>query len=546
MTAAIDITTEQRKTLLALLRRFIPGVAVWAYGSRVKWTARPNSDLDLVAFTTSAQRPQVAELKEALAESNLPFPVDLHVWDEVPERFHEIIRKECVVLQETKQPKSDLGSAGEWQEVTISEIASSQRNALVGGPFGSNLVSSDYVDHGVPVIRGQNMGERWVSGEFAYVTSAKAESLAANLARPGDIVFTQRGTLGQVCLVPEGPFERYLVSQSQMKLTVDREAVEPLFLYYVFRSAEQQDYIRQRAIQTGVPHTNLGILRAIPVLLPPLSQQRAIAHILGTLDDKIELNRRMNETLEAIARALFKSWFVDFDPVRAKAEGRDPGLPNHIADLFPDSFEDSELGEIPKGWRVGCVDDEFDLTMGQSPPGNTYNEVGEGAPFFQGRSDFGFRFPSRRVYCTAPTRLAKKGDTLISVRAPVGDINMASEDCAIGRGVAAARHKSGSRSYTYQFMRSLEEVFARFEAEGTVFGSIGKKDFHAISYVVPPRGLVVGYEGLIAAIDNRIEINDRNFRTLAALRDELLPKLVSGAIRVKDAKECKTLENPVA
>src|SRR6185437_15207677 len=177
--------------------------------------------------------------------------------------------------------------------------------------------------------------------------------------------------------------------------------------------------------------------------LPPIHEQRAIAHILGTLDDKIELNRRMNETLEAMARALFKSWFVDFDPVRAKAEGRDTGLPKHIADLFPDSFEDSELGEVPKGWTVGCVDDEFDLTMGQSPPGSTYNDVAKGLPFYQGRTDFGFRFPTRRVYCTAPTRLAKMGDTLVSVRAPVGDINMAAEDCAIGRGVAAVRHKSG-------------------------------------------------------------------------------------------------------
>ena len=211
-----------------------------------------------------------------------------------------------------------------------------------------------------------------------------------------------------------------------------------------------------------------------------------------------------------------------------------PGLPKHIADLFPDSLEDSELGEIPKGWEVGCIDDEFDLTMGQSPPGNTYNEYGDGLPFYQGRTDFGFRFPTRRIYCTAPTRFAKRGDTLISVRAPVGDINMAGEDCAIGRGVAAARHKTGSRSYSYQFMRSQAEVFDRFEAEGTVFGSIGKRDFHAISCVVPPRGLVVEFERRIAAVDGRIEVTDHETRTLAALRDILLPKLITGELRVKE------------
>jgi type I restriction enzyme S subunit len=193
---------------------------------------------------------------------------------------------------------------------------------------------------------------RWVGGEFAYVSREKAESLEANLARPGDIVFTQRGTLGQVSIVPEGPFDRYLISQSQMRLTVDRNKVDPLFIYYVFRAPEQQEYARLHAIQTGVPHTNLGILRDTPVPVPPRIEQMAIAHILGTLDDKIELNRKMNETLEAMVRALFKSWFVEFDPVRAKAEGRDSGLPKYLADLFPDSLEESELGKIPRGWSA--------------------------------------------------------------------------------------------------------------------------------------------------------------------------------------------------
>jgi type I restriction enzyme S subunit len=250
----------------------------------------------------------------------------------------------------------------------------------------------------------------------------------------------------------------------------------------------------------------------------------------------------MSETLEAMARALFKSWFVDFDPVRAKMEGRWqrgqslPGLPAHLYDLFPARLVDSELGEIPEGWEVGRVDDEFDLTMGQSPPGDTYNEIGEGMPFYQGRADFGARFPTRRVYCRAPTRLARKNDSLISVRAPVGDINMAGEDCAIGRGVAAARHKSGSRSYTYQFMLGLEEVFARFEAEGTVFGSISKKDFHAIPCLVPPPLVVRAFEALLDPVDSRIEMLARETDTLAALRDALLPKLISGEIRVKDAE----------
>ena len=383
---AIDITAEQRKTVLALLARHLPNTTAWVYGSRVKWTARPESDLDLVVFATPEQAGRVSDLREAFEESNLPFRVDLFVWDEVPERFRKQIEAEHVVLVERRE----AGVGGEWRETTVDDIAASSRNALVGGPFGSNLVSRDYVSEGVPVIRGQNMGTRWVTGDFVFVTPKKAESLEANLARPGDIVLTQRGTLGQVSVVPSTSFGRYLVSQSQMKVTVNRQIADPLFFYYVLSSSEQQDYVRRNAIQTGVPHTNLGILRSTPVPVPPLKEQRTVAHILGTLDDKIELNRRMNQTLEAMARALFKSWFVDFNPVRAKAtlkhhhgnhsplegESHKPSrqatadavggsvwnverarayldrMDPSVASLFPDSFVDSELGPIPEGWEV--------------------------------------------------------------------------------------------------------------------------------------------------------------------------------------------------
>lgn len=181
----------------------------------------------------------------------------------------------------------------EWKSSTVRGLASSARNAIVGGPFGSDLVSRDYVEHGVPVIRGQNMSGQWVSGTFVFVTSAKAKSLEANLARPGDIVFTQRGTLGQVSLVPGEPFESYLVSQSQMKLSVNREVADPLFFFYVFTSEKQQELISGGTIQTGVPHINLGILCDIPVQLPPLPEQRAIAGVLSDVDELLGALERL-------------------------------------------------------------------------------------------------------------------------------------------------------------------------------------------------------------------------------------------------------------
>jgi Restriction endonuclease S subunits len=432
--------------------------------------------------------------------------------------------------------------AGEWREVTLTQIASLARNALVGGPFGSNLVSRDYVDDGVPVIRGQNMGMRWVGGEFAYVDPAKAKALAANLAGPGDIVFTQRGTLGQVALVPAEPYESYLISQSQMKLSVNREIADPLFFYYVFRGEEQQNYIRQHAIQTGVPHTNLGILRATRVPLPPIEEQRAIAHILGTLDDKMELSRRMNETLEAIARALFKSWFVDFDPVRAKSEGRDPGLPRHLADLFPDSFEDSEVGEIPRGWRDGRFGDMVEQARDKddplSFPDALFNHFSIPA-FDDGQSpklEYGTSIKSQKTRVpTGVTLLSKLNPEIervwmVDVRP--GERAVCSTEFLVLRGLSPF-----TRSYVYCLSRS---PLFRQQMQGLVTGtskSHQRAQAEAIlnlPVVVPTSPITAAFGFLTDALLARTLECRRESRTLAALRDTVLPKLISGELRLKD------------
>ena len=309
---------------------------------------------------------------------------------------------------------------------------------------------------------------------------------------------------------------------------------------------------------------NLATFERLRFSIPDLVEQKRIAHVLGSLDDKIALNRQINTTLESMAQALFKSWFVDFDPVidnalatgneipeelQARADRRRAllsantattaaRLPQDIQQLFPDRFVFTEdMGWVPEGWESSCVGAEFDVTMGQSPPGHTYNENGDGLPFFQGRADFGFRYPSNRIYCSEPKRLAKKADTLVSVRAPVGDVNMASEECCIGRGVAAVRHLSGSCSYTYYSMAQLREHFKVYEGEGTVFGSINQQDFKALPVLTVPEQLVSCFDRISGGLDKKIELNTQGINSLANLRDSLLPKLLSGQLSISEAEQ---------
>ena len=295
-----------------------------------------------------------------------------------------------------------------------------------------------------------------------------------------------------------------------------------------------QAEILERRIGSSVPGFNLTGLRTIQIPLPAIDEQREIAATLGALDDKIEVNRRMAATLEEMARALYRSWFVDFDPVTARAEGRAPAhMDPATAALFPARFTDDGL---PEGWTTETVGDAFDVTMGQSPPGDTYNDDGVGLPFFQGRTDFGFRYPDNRKFCSAPSRIAEPESTLLSVRAPVGDLNRAWERCCIGRGVAALSEKGGRVAYAYMAMWSLSEALLAYDTEGTVFGAINKKQLLALPLVRPTEPLITAYEALIGPMDQRIRYLTEENRTLAALRDALLPKLMSGELRVREAE----------
>ena len=409
-----------------------------------------------------------------------------------------------------------------WNSYRLSDII-----ILIGGGT-PRTTNPDYWNGQIPwlSVADFNHGYRYVHFSEKTITPKAIEESSTTLLKKGQLIISARGTVGVIAQLGRD----MAFNQSCYGITAKDDLTTNDFLYYLLNHEVRR--LKQMTHGAVFDTITRDTFDQISVDLPPLPAQQFIARILGSLDDKIELNRKMNETLEAMARAIFQSWFVNFDPVRAKAEGSDTKLPAEIAALFPNGFEEIDGRKVPRGWGVVPLSDSFDVRMGQSPPGTTYNENGEGIPFFQGRTDFGFRYPSVRVYCTAPTRFAEAGDTLVSVRAPVGDINLTIEKCCIGRGVAAVRHKTGSRSFTYYQMLSFKDIFAVFESEGTVFGSIAKTDFNSIECITPPDEIVKKFEEIAFPIDQKIENNEQQSRTLAQIRDALLPKLMSGELRV--------------
>lgn len=318
--------------------------------------------------------------------------------------------------------------------------------------------------------------------------------------------------------------------------------IDPQYLVYILKNPIMHKYIMNNFKSgTGVPRIVLKDFKKIQLSIPNLETQKKIAHILSTLDDKIELNRKINQTLEEMAQALFKSWFVDFDPVKAKAScssdeeleavAKELGISKEVLELFPSEFEDSELGMIPKGWSVSTLENEFNIVMGQSPAGTSYNENNDGTIFFQGRRDFGRYYPNERVYTTEPKRLAKEDDILLSVRAPVGDINIAIQECCIGRGLASLKHKNNAVGYSYFVIKNLRKFFDSYNTEGTVFGSVNQKTLKSMNTIFDDK-IIDKYNLLIEPIFLQIKNNEQEIQTFQKTRDTLLPKLLSGEVDV--------------
>ena len=356
-----------------------------------------------------------------------------------------------------------------------------------------------------------------------------------------DVLISMIGTVGEPCLIKEEPD----FAIKNIGLFKTKNESDGKWLYYYLRSKSAQNNIQEQSRGTTQQYIPLAALRDFPIIVTDdLAEQTGIAHILGTLDDKIELNRRMNETLEAMARALFKSWFVDFDPVRAKMAGRDPGLPKHIADLFPDLFVDSELGEIPEGWEVSTIGQEVDV-VGGSTPSTKDPSFWNGAINWATPKDLSSlaspvlvetsRRISEKGLGKISSGLLPRGTVLLSSRAPIGYLAIADVPIAINQGFIAMKCRK-RLSAAYVWLWTAANIDSILEnANGSTFQEISKTNFRPLPAIVPHQSIREIHDQCIRSLYNRIVKNERGSRTLAALRDALLPKLISGELRVKDA-----------
>ncbi len=387
----------------------------------------------------------------------------------------------------------------DWKECKLGELVEINQNSF---SEKENWMFVNYLDTG-------SITENKIS-EIQYINliDEKLPSRAKRKVKKNSIIYsTVRPNQKHFGIIKSFP-ENFLVSTGFAVLDVNEKIANPDFIYYYLIQNENTESLHAIAEQTtsAYPAIKPSDIADISINLPPLATQQKIAQILSSLDDKIELNNKINDNLEQQAQAIFKSWFVDFEPFG---------------------------GKMPEGWRVGKLSEIADIIMGQSPDGKSYNENGEGTVFYQGRAEFGTRFPTRRLFTTEPKRIAKKFDTLMSVRAPVGDTNIANEDCCIGRGLAAIHSKDRHQSfihYTVLFLRSKLDVF---NGEGTVFGCINRDALNNMEVIIPSKIDLDKFEKIVTTMDtdifNRSEENDR----LKNIRDTLLPKLMNGEISIE-------------
>lgn len=353
-------------------------------------------------------------------------------------------------------------------------------------------------ESGIPTLSAKTIKNSFIDYNNCYYISKEEYNrfMVRGFPKVGDIILTTEAPLGMTAKLDR---DNVALAQRLLTLRGKSDILDNDYLLYFLQSPKGQHLLKSHETGTTVTGIKQAVFRKLEISVPPITVQKQIAAVLSSMDEIITTNTKINENLEQQAQAIYVQMFIK----------------NAI-----------------DSWKKGSLSDIAVITMGQSPKGDTFNEAGEGAVFYQGRTDFGFRFPTRRLYTTEPKRIALYGDTLISVRAPVGDLNVAYEDCCIGRGLAAVHSKDNHQSFVLYTLFALNKQLNIFNGEGTVFGSINKKSFNSMGITIPPTELINKFESIAKPIDRAILNNYKEICRLQAIRDTLLPKLMCGEIDV--------------
>ncbi len=432
--------------------------------------------------------------------------------------------------------------AGEWKSLSLDQLYEfSSGLSKPGSAFGS----------GYPFLSFKDIFyNSAVPPHLTELVNSTEEERSRCSVRRGDVFLTRTSEtmdeLGMSCValrdIPDASFNGF----TKRLRPRDSRSVVPEYARYCFRGPTFRQAVTAMSSMSTRASLNNEMLCRLSIAIPPRDEQAAIGYILGTLDDKIELNRRMSETLEAMARALFKSWFVDFDPVRAKAKGRDPGLPEALADLFPARLVDSELGEIPEGWEIKPIDDLADVVGGSTPSTTKANYWEGGRHCWATPKDLAaLHTPvlldtERRItdagLCQIGSGLLPEGTVLLSSRAPIGYLAVAEVPVAINQGFIAMKPKKPvSSQFLLLWARvAHENILSR--ANGSTFLEISKSNFRPISVVRPTDPILDAFSSLAEPLRRGVVGNEQQSRTLVDLRDTLLPRLLSGELTVKYAE----------
>lgn len=381
-------------------------------------------------------------------------------------------------------------------------------------------------DSGIKTLSAKSVKNGYIDYDSAYCISKETydKFMVRGFPKKGDIILTTEAPLGYVAKL-----NRDDVGLAQRIITLRGKSDTLLneYLMYYLMSSIGQYQLQSRASGTTVSGIKQSEFRKVLISLPPLEEQKAIVDILSSLDDKIELNNQMNATLEEMAQALFKRWFVDFE------------FPNEEGKPYKSSggeMVESELGMIPKGWDIWSLGNIINLLMGLSPKSDTYNIIGDGAPLLNGAADFNGADIEPTKYTTDPKRICKSGDILFCIRGTIGNVTFADREYCLGRGVAAISPRNNyDLGLVYQTVnRKIEQL--KLNAKGSVIVGISKDDINNVKLVLGNKDVRIKYNNLFESIYGRVKLNNEQNTELKNIRDSLLPKLMSGEIRVSDLK----------